>query len=125
MKLLDLALILVAVLMSAGAQFALKLGMSSEPIQAVLLKGSVREIIASIALSPLIVLGLAVYAAGVLIWLFVLAKVELSLAYPFVGIGFIATMLLGAFLLNENLSLARIAGTLLICAGCALVARSG
>ena len=46
------------------------------------------------------------------------------LAYPFVGIGFILTMLAGAWWLDESLSAARIAGTLMIAAGCVLVARS-
>ena len=38
--------------------------------------------------------------------------------------GFILTMLAGAFWLNESVSLARVAGTLLIATGCVLVARS-
>ena len=34
-------------------------------------------------------------------WLWVLSKVDLSVAYPFVGISFLKTMGFGAFLLNE------------------------
>jgi len=54
----------------------------------------------------------------------VLARAPLSLAYPFVGLGFIFTMLAGALVLGEQVTPVRIAGTLLIAAGCVLVARS-
>src|SRR3546814_10668309 len=74
--------------------------------------------------SDLIILGLGLYGIGALLWLFVLGRAPLSLAYPFVGIGFILTMLAGAFWLNESISVARAAGTLLIAVGCVLVARS-
>ena len=72
----------------------------------------------------MILLGLALYGIGALLWLFVLGRAPLSLAYPFVGIGFILTMLAGAFWLNESISVARVVGTLLIAVGCVLVARS-
>ena len=72
----------------------------------------------------MIILGLGLYGIGALLWLFVLGRAPLSLAYPFVGIGFILTMLAGAFWLNESISVARAAGTLLIAIGCVLVARS-
>ncbi len=74
--------------------------------------------------SPMVFVGLGLYGIGAILWLFVLGRAPLSLAYPFVGIGFILTMLAGAFFLNENLTFARVAGTLLIAVGCVLVARS-
>ena len=48
----------------------------------------------------------------------------LSMAYPFVGLGFVMTMLLGWAFLNEDIGLLRIVGTLLIVAGVVLVSRS-
>jgi len=72
----------------------------------------------------MIFVGLGLYGAGALLWLFVLGRAPLSLAYPFVGIGFILTMLAGALYLNEGVSAARVAGTLMIAVGCVLVARS-
>ena len=57
-------------------------------------------------------------------WLWVLSKVDLSVAYPFVGLSFLVTMAFGAFLLEESVTPSRIAGTLLIAVGCILVGRS-
>ena len=124
MKFLDLSLILTAVVMSALAQLILKLGMSAPPVAASIAQGTTAQVIATIATSPRIIAGLALYGLGAVVWLFVLAKQDLSLAYPFVGLGFIATMLLGIFVLGEHVTLSRVAGTLLIVAGCALVART-
>lgn len=50
-----------------------------------------------------------------------LARLDVSMAYPFVGLGFILTMLLVFFVLGESLSTMRIVGTLLITAGVVLV----
>jgi multidrug transporter EmrE-like cation transporter len=79
--------------------------------------------LASALTSPLVLAGLALYAFGALVWLLVLARAELSFAYPFVGLGFVMTLALGKFALGEDVSLARVAGTLLVVAGVVLIAR--
>lgn len=114
-------LILASVTLSALAQLALKIGTTAAAGgRATGIGGE----IGGLAQSPMIILGLGLYGIGALLWLFVLGRAPLSLAYPFVGIGFILTMLAGAFWLNESISVARLAGTLLIAIGCVLVARS-
>ncbi|WP_321395918.1 EamA family transporter [Emcibacter sp.] len=75
-------------------------------------------------MSPLIWVGLLIYGLSVALWLWVLAKVDLSVAYPFVGVSFLITMAFGAFLLDENVTLPRMIGTLLIASGCVLVGKS-
>ena len=76
------------------------------------------------AMSPFIWFGLVIYALSVALWLWVLSKVDLSVAYPFVGVGFLVTMLFGIVLLNENVTPMRIIGTVLIVGGCVLVGKS-
>ncbi len=123
MSLLTLALILATVTASACAQLALKLGMSSPAVAAALPQGG-KALIAAVALSPLVWTGLAIYGSSVTVWLWILSKVDLSLAYPFVGVSFIVVMLFGAFLLNETITPLRMIGTILIATGCIFVARS-
>jgi multidrug transporter EmrE-like cation transporter len=48
----------------------------------------------------------------------------LSIAYPFLGISFIFTLLFGVFLLDEELSAHKLIGTLMIVMGCFLVAKA-
>jgi multidrug transporter EmrE-like cation transporter len=114
-------LILTSVSLSALAQLALKMGTTAA---ASARTTGVGGELGGLAQSPMIVVGLGLYGVGALVWLFVLGRAPLSLAYPFVGMGFVLTMLAGAFWLGESLSVTRIAGTLLIATGCVLVARS-
>jgi drug/metabolite transporter (DMT)-like permease len=118
-----LALILVAVTMSACAQLALKLGMKGPGVTAGLAEGGMTAAI-SVALNPWVLLGLSIYGLSVVLWLWVLSKVELSVAYPFVGVSFLITMAFGAWLLHEEITFGRLIGTVLIAIGCVLVARS-
>lgn len=121
MNLRLLLLILASVGLSALAQLALKLGTGQLAAQRA--SGAGRELFA-LATSPLVITGLALYGFGAVLWLFVLGRAQLSLAYPFVGLGFILTMFAGALVLHEPVGPARVAGTLLIVVGCVLVART-
>src|SRR3546814_17592795 len=98
-----LLLILASVSLSALAQLALKIG----PTAAAGCRSTgIGGEIGGLEQSPMIILGFGLYGIGALLWLFVLGRAPLSLAYPFVGIGFILTMLAGAFWLNESISVA-------------------
>lgn len=116
-------LILLSVSLSALAQLLLKLGVARAGALPAGASGPLATILASLA-SPWVLGGLALYGLGALIWLLVLSRLPLSLAYPFVGLGFILTMAIGAGVLGESLSAGRIGGTVLIALGCVLVARS-
>ena len=120
-----LLLILTSVSLSALAQIALKAGMSGRPIQLVLEGGTgASNLVLAVIGAPLVWLGLSMYLLGALVWLLVLARIDVSLAYPFVGLGFIFIMLLGFFLLGEAISPVRIIGTLLVVAGVVLISSS-
>ena len=116
-----LATILGTVCLSAVAQVALKVGTRSLSSGAG--KG-LPGVLLSVASSPFIWLGLGIYGASVLAWLWVLSKTDVSVAYPFVGISFVLTAVMGAVLLHENVSPLRIAGTALVIFGCILIAKS-
>jgi drug/metabolite transporter (DMT)-like permease len=117
------ATILVTVTLSAFAQLALKLGTQSPAVKGAGGEGATGFLVALVT-SPGVWIGLAIYGASVLLWLWVLSKTDLSVAYPFVGLSFLVTMMLGAFVLHEPVTPLRVAGTLLIAFGCVLVARS-
>lgn len=122
MALSTLILIFSSVLISALAQIALKQGMSSSTVAAALGQGSTSAITA-IATNPYVISGLSLYAVGAMLWLFVLSRVDVSVAYPFVAFGFIVTMALAIILLGEPLQPLRVVGTLLVVAGAVLITR--
>lgn len=119
-----LALILFSVTCSSLAQLLLKAGMArSAAAGASAADVGWQDTLAYALTSPIVLGGLALYAFGALIWLLVLARADVSFAYPFVGLGFILTLLFGRFVLGEPVSLGRVMGTLLVTAGVVLVAR--
>jgi multidrug transporter EmrE-like cation transporter len=120
----SLLAVLLSVSLGVGAQLLLKAGVSTPAVTQALATGQRTGMLLSFALSPLVWLGLFVYGTSAIVWLFVLAKVDVGLAYPFVGLGFVLTMLLGWMLYGEALSVARVLGALLIVAGVVVLARS-
>ncbi len=119
-----LFLILLSVSLSGLAQVSFKLGVSSASARAAMADGSIASALFAFAQSPAVIVGLAMYGVGTLIWLNVLSRMDLSLAYPFVGLSFLITALLGYLLFHEPFHPGRIAGTALVIAGVILVARS-
>lgn len=123
MNLYLMMLILCSVLLSSFAQIVLKTGMSNPGILSAIQSESTFNIVKSIASNIFVIGGLGLYFASAAIWLLVLAKVDVSFAYPFVGLGFIITMLLAFFIHGEVLSTTKIVGTLFIALGIAIVAQ--
>ncbi len=121
MRIAILSLILASVMLSATAQMFLKIGVGRVGASAT---GPAGSALVSMLTSPMVIVGLGLYGFGALLWLFVLSRVPLSLAYPFVGAGFIVTAVIGIAVLGEQFSWARATGTLMIAAGCVIVAQS-
>ncbi|PWC34002.1 EamA family transporter [Azospirillum sp. TSO35-2] len=124
MSIAVVGLILLSVTLSAVAQISLKIGMSSPAVASALAQGEAGRIALSVVATPHILTGLACYGLGMVVWLAVLAKVDVTMAYPFVGLGFLVTLALGALLLGESLSPARLIGTALVVLGVVLTAQS-
>lgn len=117
-------LIITCVTLSAVSQMVMKMGMSSPQIQTALANGFKLGAAWDVATNLYVFLGLSMYVMGAGLWLLVLSKVDVSMAYPFVGLGFVMTMILGWLFLQENVGMIRISGTLLIVLGVILVSRS-
>ena len=115
-------LIISSVSLSAFAQISLKTGMSGPHIQSALIGNtSWLKLFLPVFGNPYVLGGLTMYGLGAILWLLVLARLDVSMAYPFMGLGFILTMLLGFFLLGETISIMRVVGTLLVVAGVTLI----
>jgi len=68
--------------------------------------------------------GMGCYALSIGVWLVVLSRLEVSVAYPLQSIGYVIAATIGFFFLNENLTLLRTSGIGLICLGVILISRS-
>lgn len=115
-------LILLSVLCGVAGQTVIKIGVS-QPGAADAAAGFI-PLVAMILRSPMVLLGLVLYGLGALAWIAVLARMDLSVAYPFLALNFILVTISSQFLLGENVPGLRWVGVLIICSGILLVARS-
>ncbi len=63
------------------------------------------------------------YGFSFILWFFVLSKMELSKAYPLISLGYVLTLVMGVFFLNESMSVAKITGIAFIMIGVFLLTR--
>ena len=68
--------------------------------------------------------GFVFYFVSSLFWMIVLSRVELSVAYPLLSLGYVFVLLSSFFLFGENISAMRWAGVLVIMLGVTLISRS-
>lgn len=121
MKTLLIAIISIA--LSVAAQFSLKAGMSGKGVRAALAQPSSLKTLFDVLTDKYVFGGFLLYGLGAVVWLGVLSKWDVSKAYPLVGLGFVFTVAIG-FLVGEQVTIPRVMGVALICAGVFLVGRS-
>ena len=117
----NILLILASVLLNAIAQLLIKKGMIG--IGQVSINEIGRSIIPMLT-NIWLLCAMICYAVSILLWLSILSKVEVSFAYPFLSIGYIVTAVAGYAFFNENLSITRILGIVIICIGVIVISRS-
>jgi drug/metabolite transporter (DMT)-like permease len=116
-------LILLCVMINVTGQILLRYG-ASKLGQITFSCRALPALFRQVALNPFILGSLTCAGAGLLLWLVVLSRAEVSFAYPMVSISYVFTALAAWRLLGENLNPTRILGIVLICAGIFLIARS-
>jgi multidrug transporter EmrE-like cation transporter len=113
-------LAVVSVSLNAVAQIALRKAMLSLGA----LPASSSEIL-SFAASALVNLwfctGMLCFAFSIGLWLVVLSKLEVSVAYPLASMGYLVTAVVGYVFLGEDIGMMRIIGLGLVCAGVAVI----
>ena len=116
-------LAVASIALSVSAQFSLKAGMmqirAAEPAAGL---GVLHSLLPFLT-NKFLILGFALYGLGALVWLGVLARWDVSKAYPIVGLGFLLSAVVG-FALGEQVTLFRAAGMGLIVAGVVVIAMS-
>lgn len=116
-------LILFVVLTNFFSQVLLKKGMTSID-KFEITKSGLWSSVGDIVTNWSIILGILVMVISMASHLIVLSKVELSYAYPFLGLSFVLVALYGHFYLDEAVTMWRMAGVLLIVSGVALIAKT-
>jgi multidrug transporter EmrE-like cation transporter len=123
MNFVSFMLVLAGVLLNAGAQLLLKAGTNGIGTFAFTADNLVPVGI-KVASNPFIAGGLGCYVVSVVIWIMALSRVEVSLAYPMLSIGYVVNALAAWYLFGEALTAQRMIGIGTIIVGVFLVARS-
>jgi multidrug transporter EmrE-like cation transporter len=75
----------------------------------------------SLALEPRLICALAMYALALLMWLQVLSKVPLSVAYPMLALTYAVVPFLASYFFDERVSGVQLGGIALILVGVAVL----
>jgi multidrug transporter EmrE-like cation transporter len=105
------------------SQILLKKGMTTIGKIELSLSGLMSSVV-DVILNWSIILGIFVMVISMASHLVVLSRVEISFAYPFLGLSFVLITIYGHFYLAETVTMWRVIGVLLICSGVAVVART-
>jgi drug/metabolite transporter (DMT)-like permease len=73
----------------------------------------------------MVLLGFVLIFAAAVLWLVVISRVNLSLAYPILALGYVFTVFASWLILHEPLTWQKIVGSVVICLGVGLVTWSG
>jgi len=119
----SLSLIFAGVLLNALAQLLLKAGTNAVG-EFEFTAANVLPVGMKLAFEPHIIGGVACYVVSLVVWIMGLSRVEVSVAYPMLSIGFALNALLAWWLLGEAVTPLRMLGIGVIVVGVYLVARS-
>jgi len=118
------ALIFTGVMLNAVAQLMLKAGanrVGAVELEMNALTAAARDL----AFSVPIMGGIVCYVISLVVWVLALTRVEVSLAYPMLSIGYVFNAVAAWILFGEHLSPMRLAGIFVIILGVYLLAASG
>jgi multidrug transporter EmrE-like cation transporter len=123
MNAVSFSLIFAGVLLNAGAQLLLKAGTNAVG-QFEFSAANIVPVGMKLALEPHIMGGVACYVVSLIVWIMGLSRVDVSIAYPMLSIGYVLNALAAWYLFGESVSAQKLVGIGFIIAGVYLVARS-
>lgn len=117
----NLLLLIISILTTAIAQVLIKYGALQT---GGLIFNKFFETIPKVIFNPFIFLGLTIMAVGSLLWIQVLTKLDLSLAYPAVASAYVIVTILSAIVFSEVISPLRWLALTIIVLGVVLLSQS-
>jgi multidrug transporter EmrE-like cation transporter len=120
----SLAFILLGVLLNAAAQLLLKAGTNAVGRFELRIENIV-PVALKLGFEPHIAGGVLCYVVSLVVWLVGLSRVDVSIAYPMLSIGYVINAFAAWYLFGESLTAQKLIGIGFIIAGVVLVTRSG
>jgi len=117
------SLVMTGVLLNAIAQLALKASVNDTGVIGLDPQSLFASAI-SLAANAWLWLGLACYGISVVVWLLALSRVDVSIAYPMLSVGYVVNAVAAWHLFGESLGQGRLIGIGIIIVGVFVLARS-
>jgi multidrug transporter EmrE-like cation transporter len=117
------SLILFGVLLNATAQLLLKAGTNAVG-RFDFAAQNIVPVATRVAFEPHILAGMMCYAVSLVVWIMGLSRVEVSIAYPLLSLGYVINAVAAWYLFGESVGALRAAGIGFIIVGVVLIARS-
>jgi multidrug transporter EmrE-like cation transporter len=123
MTILNWGLIFSGVLLNAIAQLLLKAGTNAVG-HFNFSTANILPVGWRLATEPHIVGGMTCYVISLVVWIMALSRVEVSVAYPMLSVGYVLNAVAAWYFFGESVTLMRLAGIGVIILGVYIVARS-
>lgn len=123
MKLSAIPWIIMSIILNSVAQILLKIG--ADRIGGIIFNWTnLMPFLLQAMKDQFIWLSIFCYVLSLVTWIIVLTRVDVSIAYPLISLGYITNAFAAYFLFGESLTFFRIAGTFVILLGVFMIARS-
>jgi multidrug transporter EmrE-like cation transporter len=123
MTLISWSLIFTGVFLNAVAQLLLKAGTNAVG-QFHFSAENIIPVGWQLATQPAIIGGMVCYAVSLVVWIMALSRVEVSIAYPMLSVGYVLNAVAAWYFFGEAVSVTRLVGISVIIIGVYIVARS-
>jgi drug/metabolite transporter (DMT)-like permease len=111
------ALLLLSMTLAITGQFFFKSGLSESS-----LTPQFQSIVRTV-FTPKVFMGFALYGISSIVWLFVLQKLPLSVAYPALALTYVIVVFASVLILHEPLTVNKVVGSFIIVMGVILMFR--
>ncbi|MGH2752443.1 MAG: EamA family transporter [Actinomycetota bacterium] len=120
-RLFSLGMLVVSVIFAVAGQFTLKTAMNEIGRIGATEMAAAGDTIVRASREPRLWLGLVLFGISAAFWLVVLSRVDLSVAYPFVGLSYIFVVFFARLFLHEQVTALRWLGVVVVAVGIAII----
>ena len=123
MNVISFCIILTGVMLNAVAQLALKASVKEMGVIGLNFYSSSSAFL-RLAFEPFLWIGLICYGISVIVWILALSRVDVSIAYPMLSMGYVVNAFAAWQLFGETMNPTRLIGIGIVLLGVYVLARS-
>lgn len=120
---INILIIILSIFLGSLGQITLKHGMNTVGRITSADLNRLPELILRVGFNPFILLGLFIFGMSAVVWLVVLSRMNVSVAYPFASLAYFFVLLMSWLFLGEKITVFQVSGVFMIWLGLFIVTR--